>query len=235
VASKGKTTGGTVVENSVKAARILDANGNVAATFPAATSAARYLSFENSSTGDSPYIKALGTGDNIGMTVVPKGSGAVAIYQPSGSALLQILSPVANCDFRVYPKGTGKMYVGDVEVPTISSVSTLSAKRINPRSVTAASASALTPEVEIGDFYAFTALAAALTIEVPTGTPVAGNRLMFRIKDNGTPRALTWNAIYRAIGVTLPTTTVANKVVYVSAIYNATDTKWDVLDVKQEV
>ena len=39
---------------------------------------------------------------------------------------------------------------------------------------------------------------------------------------------------YRAVGVTLPTTTVINKTLYLGLVYNATDTKWDVIGVAQE-
>ena len=79
-----------------------------------------------------------------------------------------------------------------------------------------------------------TALAAAATFAAPSGTPVDGNSLIIRIKDNGTARALTWNAIYRAIGVSLPTTTVISKTMYIAARYNAADSKWDVIAVGRE-
>ncbi len=35
------------------------------------------------------------------------------------------------------------------------------------------------------------------------------------------------HAIYRALGITLPTTTVISKTTYVGALYNSADTKWD--------
>jgi hypothetical protein len=79
-----------------------------------------------------------------------------------------------------------------------------------------------------------TAMSANTTIASPTGTPVQSQDLVFRFKDDGTARTLTWNAIFRAIGVTLPTTTVANKLTYVGCKYNSTDTKWDVVAVQQE-
>jgi hypothetical protein len=86
----------------------------------------------------------------------------------------------------------------------------LTNKRIDPRVTSAASASSLTPSIATTDIYAYTALAAGLTINAPTGTPVDGDKLIFRILDNGTARTLTWNATYTVIGVTLPTTTTAN-------------------------
>jgi len=79
-----------------------------------------------------------------------------------------------------------------------------------------------------------TAQDGALTIANPTGTWYQGQDLIIRIKDDGTGRAITWGSDYRAIGVTLPTTTVANKLTYVGIIYNSTDSKWDVLGVSQE-
>jgi hypothetical protein len=88
------------------------------------------------------------------------------------------------------------------------------------------------------DQQAITALANALTINADSGSPVDGQKTTFRIKDNGTGRALTWTTgsakSFRAIGVTLPTTTVANKTVYVGCIYNAADSRWDVVSVAQE-
>jgi len=110
-------------------------------------------------------------------------------------------------------------------------VATLTNKRIDPRDVTAATATTLTPDVSVGDIYAYTALASALTINAPIGTPTNGEKLIFRLLDNGTGRALTWNATYIVIGVTLPTTTIASKTTYVGCIYNANNTRWDVIAV----
>jgi hypothetical protein len=119
-------------------------------------------------------------------------------------------------------------------IATLAGSETFSTKRIQPRVTSAASASSLTPSVATADIYAYTALAAALTINAPTGTPVDGERIRYRFKDNGTARALTWNATFRIVGTTLPTTTVISKVVYVDTIYNAAETVWDVIDVKQQ-
>ena len=86
----------------------------------------------------------------------------------------------------------------------------------------------------LSNFYTLTALAGGATFSAPSGTPANGNRLLIRIKDTGTARSLAWNAIYRAIGVTLPTTTVINKTLYVGAVYNGNDSKWDVIATAQE-
>lgn len=100
--------------------------------------------------------------------------------------------------------------------------------------VVATSASTLTPDITANSLYVLSALAAALTINAPTGTAIDGQELGFRFKDNGTARALTWNAAYRIVGTTLPTTTVISKTVYIRTRYNAEDSVWDVIDVKQQ-
>jgi hypothetical protein len=79
-----------------------------------------------------------------------------------------------------------------------------------------------------------TAQAAALALANPSGTAVDGKLIRIRIKDNGTARAISYGTQYRALGVTLPTTTVISKTVYLTGIWNATDTKLDVTHVAQE-
>jgi hypothetical protein len=107
--------------------------------------------------------------------------------------------------------------------------------RINPRTSTTTSTATLTPDIQTADQYNLTAQAVGLTIAAPTGTPVDGNKLLLRILDNGTSRALTWNGTYTVIGTTLPTATTANKMVYVGCIYNAANTRWDVIAVTTQV
>ena len=101
------------------------------------------------------------------------------------------------------------------------------------RRVTSITSSATpTPSATTDDLYAVTALAVAPTFGAPTGTPLDGQGLLFRLKDNGTARALAWNAIYRASSdLPLPTSTVISKTLYVGFIYNAADTKWDIAGV----
>jgi nitrogen fixation protein len=99
-----------------------------------------------------------------------------------------------------------------------------------PRVQSVTSAATVTP-TNLNDLVKITAQAAALALANPTGTWDEGQPLMIRIKDNGTARAITFDTNYRAIGVTLPTTTVISKTTYLGIIYNSTDTKWDVIGV----
>jgi hypothetical protein len=78
------------------------------------------------------------------------------------------------------------------------------------------------------EFFTITALAAAAELQTPIGTPTNGQRLMVRILDNGTARALTYVAIYRAsTDLALPATTTISKTLYLNFVYNSAATKWD--------
>lgn len=80
--------------------------------------------------------------------------------------------------------------------------------------------------------HTITALAVADAIAAPTSaiTLTDNNTLVYRIKDNATARALTWNAIFRfSTDLAAPSTTVLSKTLYVGFKYNSVDTKWDCL------
>lgn len=106
---------------------------------------------------------------------------------------------------------------------------TLTNARVTKRVGTTASSSTPTADADAHDSYHVTAAAANMTVGAPTGTPTDSQMLMYRFKDNGTARTIAWNAIFRAIGITLPTTTVISKTLYVGTIYNSADTKWDAI------
>jgi len=89
-----------------------------------------------------------------------------------------------------------------------------------------ATGTSLTPNSSTYDMYIYTALASNLTINAPSGT-TNGDKLLFRIKDNGTSRTITWNSIYITSGATsLLTSTVAGKTHLIGFIYDSTATKW---------
>jgi hypothetical protein len=102
---------------------------------------------------------------------------------------------------------------------------TLTRRATSVNAVTSVTPNSATTELQI-----ITGLTGTVTINAPTGTPVDGQVLLFRIKDNGTSRSVVWNSIYRA-SPELPIlgNTVANKTTYLGFVYNSTDTKWDLL------
>ena len=131
----------------------------------------------------------------------------------------------------------GVLAVEGVVIPSISSTNTITNKRNQPRVVSAASYTTDTGtslDFSTCDVFVVTAQAGALKFNNPSGTPVHGEKIIIRVKDNGTARALTYDTQYRAIGVTLPTTTVISKTTYLGGIWNATDSKVDVIAVATE-
>lgn len=114
----------------------------------------------------------------------------------------------------------GVISVEGVTVPTISSTSTLTNKRITSRVQSVANAATITPNADSDDCVDITAIAQAFTIANPSGTPTNFQKLIIRIKDNGTARPITWGPNYAAGGVDLPTTTVLSKITTIGLIYN---------------
>jgi hypothetical protein len=144
-----------------------------------------------------------------------------------------VISTISNTGTLTLPTTTDTL-VGKATTDTLTN------KRIDPRDVIATTATTLTPDLSVGDMYAYTGLASALTINAPTGTPTNGEILLFRFLDNGTAKNLYWDGTYTNIGVTLPTTTTANKTTYVGCIYNSTNNppssipRWDVIAVSTQ-
>ena len=124
-----------------------------------------------------------------------------------------------------------KRYVTDANLTVIGNTSgnnTGDQTFLNARVQSVTSSSTVTP-LSINDLVIITAQAVGLTLANPTGIFTEGQALMIRIKDNGTARTIAFDTNYRAIGVTLPTTTVISKTLYLGIIYNSTDSKWDIL------
>lgn len=139
-----------------------------------------------------------------------------------------LTSPVINT-----PTGIVKGDVGLGNVDNTSNATeraatrTLTNARINPRTTSVASASTHTIDSDSYDLFAVTAQAAAVTFAAPTGTPVIGQKLMVRLKDNGTARAITWNAAFVSSGIaSLPSTTVISKTHHILFIYDDVSAKW---------
>lgn len=121
-----------------------------------------------------------------------------------------------------------------VDVAGLQCAQTLLSTRVVPRVGSIASSATPTANANLHDQYHVTALAAGAVFGAPTGVATNGQLLLYRIKDNGVGRSLGWNGIFRAVGVTLPTTTVATKTHYIGTVYNSADVKWDAIYVGAE-
>lgn len=93
----------------------------------------------------------------------------------------------------------------------------------------------LTPDFITYDIYVITAQDVGLVIGNPASNPTKPKGFMFRIKDNGTSRSITWPNGFISYGDVLPTSTTVSKTTYVCGITNPTDGTYDVISVKTEL
>ena len=189
-------------------------------------------------------VSGTGTVNGLTLTGTVTTSGSLTLGGTlSGVSLTTQVSgtlPVTNGGTGVTTStGTGSVVLsaGPTFTGTLNAA-TISATKILPNVQSIASASTITPNADTDTQVSVTALAVPATIAAPSGTPSDGQSLVIRIEDNGTGRALTWttgsSGAYRAVGITLPTTTVATKVLYVGCKYNSTDLRWDAIALSQE-
>ena len=131
---------------------------------------------------------------------------------------------------------SGVLSIEGTVIPTISSTNTLTNKRVTPRIITIESNAEPTINTDNCDCVTITALATDITSMTTnlSGTPTNFQKLIIRIKDNGTARAIAWGASFEAKGVDLPTTTVISKVLTVGFIYDTVTSKWGCVASAQE-
>jgi lysophospholipase L1-like esterase len=84
----------------------------------------------------------------------------------------------------------------------------------------------VTPDLNVSDMVEVNNLADMLLLANPV--PGAGRKLIVRITDNGTARALTYGTQYRGV---LPTATQLNKALYLGFIWNSPRASWDLAGV----
>lgn len=129
----------------------------------------------------------------------------------SASATVGTIELGAASDTTLSRSAAGVLAVEGVVVPSVSSTSTLTNKRVTRRLVTVNAPGATpTTNTDNVDIQNFTGLATAITSMTTnlSGTPVDGDLLEFRFTDDGTARGITWGASFASTTVTLPTTTV---------------------------
>jgi hypothetical protein len=133
---------------------------------------------------------------------------------------------------RIIANASSFPYTGSATITgSLTVIGSLTYNTFKPTTVTTASTATLTPNVDNSDIFTIISQSAALSIANPTGSVVNGQKMIIRIKDNGTARAITWaGSQYRtSTDLSLPTTTVVNKTLYTGFIYNSDDTKWDLI------
>lgn len=148
-----------------------------------------------------------------GNVVMTHSSGILTI----GTGTLKITTPTNNT----------------TSVLTTDGTQTTSNKRETKRVTTTAQSATPTVNTDNTDVSSITGLAQAITSMTTnlSGTPVAGDLLMFQITDNGTARAISWGSSFVATTIPLPTTTVISTMLRVGFQWNTATSKWDCIAV----
>ena len=111
------------------------------------------------------------------------------------------------------------------------SLSPASSRSTGVRVTTVAYAASITPNASTTDVLNIGTLTGALTLNAPSGTPSDGQTLRIRFVQDGTGRAITFNAAYvfgtDVTSALVPTTASAKFEMLFS--WNATDSTWRAL------
>lgn len=190
----------------------------------------------NSSGGNALCLVAAGTSAIVTLILITGTTAASWIYEYLGSSVASGKKLTVNNSLTLAgTDGTTQTFQASDTIVGRTTTDTLTNKRNQPRVYTVASTATLTPEIASYDLFTITAQAASVTIaNHSASTPTAGEKMIIRIKDNGTARAISFGTYYRAMGNALPTTTVISKTLYLGFIWNSTDTKWDLIAAAQE-
>ena len=188
------------------------------------------IQFFDSNAVSSGFTNAYFFGTNIKATVVRRGVFGIGVDNPSGqSHLLTSSASTIGSIIQGTTSQTADLQQWQNSSGTVlARVTSAGGARFVPRVTTITSSATPTINTDTCDAVTITALATAITSMTTnlTGTPNNFDRLTFRIKDDGTARAITWGASFVASGVALPTSTTLGKVLTVSFIYDSVKAAW---------
>ena len=218
------TVSGLTLTGTVTTSGSLTLGGTLSLTSGDVTTALGFTPYN--ATNPSGYLSSVSLTTNVTGTL-PVGSGG-----SGATTLTGVIIGNGTSAFTTVTAPSGAI-VGTTDTQTLANKRVTS--RMNSQTTTT---SPWAWNSDSFDVQAFTALANALTINADAGTPTDGQRTILRFKDNGTAQSLTWTTgstkSFRAVGVTLPTTTVIGKTTYVGCVYNIADSRWDAVAVSQE-
>jgi hypothetical protein len=168
--------------------------------------------------------------------VTVQSSGANTIGTVTAGTALDLIAAVATpttaAHWQIIPTITGAQRIavvstipGSPDANTVYIVNDAGAPRVT--TITSSATPAI--NTDACDVVTITALAAAITsmTSALTGTPHNGQKLLIRIKDSGTARAITWGASFQSSGLaTLLATTAISKVHHIGLVYDSVVSKW---------
>lgn len=173
----------------------------------------------------SSNLVMVSSGAGGGNTSVSNGSIYFSPYGYGGGSSIEIQRGTQSANRTLtLPDKSGTIAVtSDISSPTVSvlTITSSAAPSINTDNYQAVSITALAANIT------------SMTTNL-TGTPTDFKKLMVRIKDNGSARTIAWGSAFEAKGASLPTTTVASKVLTVGFIYDAVTSKWGCVASAQE-
>ena len=165
---------------------------------------------------------------DIESTNMPTVGGTAILTSLTAPNFTTIELGAGQTDTTLSRSAAGVLAVEGVVIPTISSTNTLTNKAITKRVVETTDDATAVIDVAVTDVYSLTAVANNTTFST-TGSPVDGQEIWIRYKDAGVSKTITWDAIFVAIGITLPVATTASKWGYVKVIYNSGAAKFHAL------
>ena len=204
------------------------------ATYPSLTELT-YLKGVTSAIQTQIGTKAPSTSPTFGTSITGSYLTASEILITDGS------KNIVSAAVATYPSLTELTYVKGVTsaiqtqingLPTASSTTTFTNKRITQRVVTTTDDATSVINIDTTDVYELSAVANNTEFTV-TGTPTDGQKLIVRYKDAGVSKTLTWT-FATALGITLPTATTAGKWCYVGLTYNLAATQWHAVAVSTQ-
>jgi hypothetical protein len=197
------TTG--AANTSREAILLWTAGGTVTRNITAPAQSKTYVVINASSSTQSIVLR--GVGPTTGVTIV-KGETAVCAW--NGSDFIKIANSGGAGSFTTVSASAG----------------------VIARVVVIANATSVTMNADTTDIatQANTQVAGTLTIAAPTGTPLNGQKLIFRLQSTNI-QTFSWNAIFTSsTDLLLPTVSSgSSKYDYMGFIYNSTATKWQLV------
>jgi hypothetical protein len=206
----------TVSESGTEVARFTGGNLALGTTNTTAISGYTSLKINNGTNG---AILDLAQGDTyrgrlVGTTsalAIETNTGLPIVFSPAGVERMRISAAGGVSIGTTTDPGAGNLILSGKIIPEVQSTT---------------STATLTPNANNDDVVSLSAQAVALTVAAPSGTSSDGQKLIIRIKDNGSTQTINWNGVYAAGGASLPTATVAGKWHHVGLIYNVNTTTW---------
>lgn len=208
------TTTGKLIQNSdltydsttgtiARSTSIIQINGNIIIT-PGGSSYTR-LDGNNVYVNTNLYVGNSSTS----ATILSNGNFDLVLKTGNATTGEITLTDGANGNLNFAPNGTGRLQVGGVNVPTVSSTDTLTNKRITKRTGTTTSSATPTINTDNVDEYYITAQTVDITSFTTnlSGTATLGQTLFISVIGTAA-RAITWGASFANGPVALPTTTV---------------------------